>query len=580
MPRDVAGEVRRLAAEYRPFHWEVEFPGVFGRAAGGFDVVLGNPPWERVKLQTREFFAGHPTVAAAKNAAAMTKAIAALEADDPRLHALWLAALRRSDGESLLVRSSGRYPLCGRGDVNTYSVFAELMRSLIARRGRVGCVVPLGIATDDTTKHFFSDLVERRSLVSLFGFENEEFVFPGIDHRVTFSLLTLTGEDRPAPAAEFVFFARQTSALTDPERRFTLAPEDFALLNPNTRTCPIFRTRRDAEITKGIYRRVPVLVDETRGEAGNPWGVSFMAMFHMANDSHLFRDEPEPGLVPLYEAKMIHQFNHRFGTYERQTEAQANQNKLPELDEEALANPNLAAMPRYWVAETEVDAALRDKWDRAWLLGWRDITFTKNERTVIAAVIPRVAVGHKFPLSLVDVSPTEIACFLTNLDSFVLDYVARQKLGGTSLTYFVLKQLPVLPPTAQHEDPDWLVARVVELTYTVWDLEPFARDLGYDGPPFRWDPDRRFLLRCELDAAFFHLYGLERDDVAYVMDTFPIVRRRDEQAHGEYRTKRVILEIYDELAEAIATGRPYQTRLDPPPADPRVAHPPRSEAVA
>ena len=120
--------------------------------------------------------------------------------------------------------------------------------------------------------------------------------------------------------------------------------------------------------------------------------------------------------------------------------------------------------------------------------------------------------------------------------------------------------------------------RVLELTYTAWDLEPFARDLGYDGPPFRWDPERRFLLRCELDAAFFHLYGLERDDVDYIMDTFPIVRRKDEQAHGEYRTKRVILEIYDELAEAIATGRPYQTRLDPPPADPRVAHPPRRAA--
>ena len=112
-----------------------------------------------------------------------------------------------------------------------------------------------------------------------------------------------------------------------------------------------------------------------------------------------------------------------------------------------------------------------------------------------------------------------------------------------------------------------------ELTYTAWDLQPFARDCGYDGPPFRWYVERRFLLRCELDAAYFHLYGIERDDVDYIMETFPIVKRKDEAAHGEYRTKRVILEIYDELAEAMRTGVPYRTRLDPPPADPRVAHP-------
>ena len=122
---------------------------------------------------------------------------------------------------------------------------------------------------------------------------------------------------------------------------------------------------------------------------------------------------------------------------------------------------------------------------------------------------------------------------------------------------------------------DWLLPRVLELTYTAWDLEPFAQDVGYDGPPFRWDPERRALLRAELDAAFFHLYGLSRDDTDYILDTFPIVRKNDEKKYGEYRTKRLILEIYDAMAEAARTGVPYPTRLDPPPADPRVAHPPR-----
>jgi hypothetical protein len=117
-----------------------------------------------------------------------------------------------------------------------------------------------------------------------------------------------------------------------------------------------------------------------------------------------------------------------------------------------------------------------------------------------------------------------------------------------------------------------MMLRVLELMYTAHELEPFAKDCGYDGPPFRWDKERRFLLRCELDAAFFHLYGIGKDDVAYIMDTFPIVRRKDEELYGAYRTRDTILEIYDALAEAVRTGQPYQTRLNPPPADPGMAH--------
>lgn len=136
--------------------------------------------------------------------------------------------------------------------------------------------------------------------------------------------------------------------------------------------------------------------------------------------------------------------------------------------------------------------------------------------------------------------------------------------------------------------------RALELTYTAWDLEAFASDCGWSGPPFRWDEERRFLLRCELDAAFFHLYlgpqsewqqqpealtrafPTPRHAVSYIMDTFPIVKRKDEAKHGHYRTKETILQIYDALTEAMQSGLPYQTRLNPPPADPACCHPPKS----
>lgn len=169
-----------------------------------------------------------------------------------------------------------------------------------------------------------------------------------------------------------------------------------------------------------------------------------------------------------------------------------------------------------------------------------------------------------------------MAALYANLNSFALDYVARQKAGGTNLNYFIIKQLPVLlPSTYDQPTPwqpnttlrDWIAERVLELSYTAWDIQPFARDLGYDGPPFRWDVERRFEIRCELDAAYFHLYEIERDDVDYIMSTFPIVQRKDIAAHGSYRTRDRILEIYD----AMASGE-WQSSLDPPVADPRAAH--------
>jgi len=181
-------------------------------------------------------------------------------------------------------------------------------------------------------------------------------------------------------------------------------------------------------------------------------------------------------------------------------------------------------------------------------------------------------------------TPQEAGCLYANLVAFVLDYTARQKMGGTSLSYFHIKQLPVIPPSAYGNPAQWslhqtcgswFLPRVLELTFTSCDIAPFARDCGYDGPPFRWNAARRFLLRCELDAAFFHLYGVNRDDTDYIMETFPVVKKKDIQQHGDYRTKRTILEIYDAMQRSIETGEPYQTLLDPPPADPRVAHSPR-----
>ena len=628
-PPVVRRTVRELARAHRYLHWHLAFPQVFGGLtgasgptdttgwSGGFDVVLGNPPWERIKLQEKEFFAARaPDVAGAVNAAARKRAIARLEVEDPELWAEWRSELRRAAGESSLVRDSGRYPLCGRGDINTYSIFAELNRSLLSAVGRAGFIVPSGIATDATTQHFFRELMEADHLRSLYDFQSGPGLFAEIGHaRFKFCLLTL-GRAEQGAGADFAFFLRDVAHLKDLGRRFTLTGGDISLLNPNTGTCPVFRTRRDAEITKHIYRRMPVLVREATEERPeeNPWAMSFKRMLDMANDSGLFRTREDlenagwrlrgnvferdgERMLRLYEAKMMHHFDHRFGDYaDKPPESQST--ALPTVSSERLADPAYCTTPRYWVAESEVEARLEGRWDRGWLLGWRDICRSTDFRTVIAGVVPRSAVNDKFLLMFSEKPGAGVLA--SCLQSFAFDYVARQKLGGTSLKYFTMRQLPTIPPDRLAEQcpwspsdrtADWLRPRVLELAFTAWDLAPFAHDLGYDAPPFRWDDDRRFLLRCELDAAFFHLYlgsrtewhdtGSRqlldsfpdpRDAVDYVLDTFHIVKRKDVAEWGDYRTKLRVLDMYDRMQGAIEAGQPYETPLDPAPADPILAH--------
>lgn len=596
-PAETVKTVENLAGQYHFFHWHLAFPQVF--AHGGFDVVLGNPPWERVKLQEQEFFASRSEkIAKAANAAARKKLIANLPTEDPQLWEAWSAASRKAEGESHSIRQSGRYPLCGKGDVNTYAIFAEHNRSVLGLRGRAGFIVPTGLATDDTTKEFFGELASHRELARFYSFENEEFIFPGVHHAFKFALLSITraGDEE---AADLVFFARGVAALADPERHFSLSPADFETLNPNTRTCPTFRSRRDADINLAMYRRSGILWREGDESDENPWGVMVKTrLWHMAEDAEWFRDKDAlrseqwsldgntfvksaDDYVPLLEAKMVHHFDHRFGTYDGQSSSQENQGKLPELDVAAHDAPHRTALPYYWVPGDEVAARLRDVWGRGWLLGWRDICRSTDQRTVIASIFPRCAAGNTLPLMFVPAAPGLCAAFYAVLCSYVFDYAARQKIGGTHLTFNYFKQLP-FPAPSRFDAPapwqkdsrivDWVLPRVLELTYNAWDLEPFARDVGWNGAPFRWDPERRFRLRCELDAAFFHVFGLSRDAVDHVMDSFPVVRKNEEKVHGVYRSKREILKVYDALATASQNGNPYRTGLDPLPAAPGASH--------
>lgn len=567
-----------LAVEHGFFHWHLAFPEVFGEDRGGFDVLLGNPPWEVSQLGEEEFFATRATSISRLAGAQRKKAIAKLEHENPRLWREYNKEKHTSEATNLFYRVSGRFSLTATGKINLYALFSEHFLRCLNPRGRAGIIVPTGIATDDSTKAYFDYLMESNGLANLYSFENEEFIFRAVHHSYRFCVLTFVGTEIVVAKSSFIFFARRVEQLLDKDRKFSLSIEDIKLLNPNTRTCPIFRSQADAELTKKIYRRGGVFIDEGQGDSGNPWNVDFrQGLFNMTSDSGLFRTQAQlvaegatpagadwlvpsgDRYVPLYEGKMVHHYDHRWATYE-ENGADSRDCTLAEKQD-----PAYISRPRYWVPEKEVADRLAAKtWTRRWLFGWRDITSAHVYRTVIAGVVPRCGVGHTLPLMLfIDCDMPKFCALLANLNCLSLDYVARQKVGGTHLTYGYLKQFPVLEPTAYTpKDLAFIVPRVLELTYTAHDLAPFAEDLGHTGPPFAFDPARRAILRAELDAWFARLYGLTRDELRYILDpaetmgadypseTFRVLKNKELAEFNEYRTQHLVLEAWDRLAGA------------------------------
>jgi len=625
IPEEFKKQIEEIAEETRFFHWHLEFPDVFDR--GGFDCVIGNPPWETLQLNEEEFFAQRDPEIAALPGARRKAAIEKLRGWNPLLWQEYLSAKKRQEATTNFFKFGGRFALTTQGKLNTYALFAELFRTLLAPRGRAGVICPTGIATDNTTSEFIGDVMSRKSLVSLYDFENRDALFPGVHRSYKFCTLTVSGSAQAA--GDFAFFLTNPSQLQDATRRFTLSAEDIALLNPNTRTCPVFRTKQDAELTVDVYRRVPVLVNEKTGQ--NAWGVRFrQGLFNMTSDSHLFKTQPGPGLLPLYEAKMIWQFDHRFGTYEGVTDR--NSTHLPTPTPEQYADPAFTVKPWYWVHGNEVNERLKD-WHRRWLIGFRDITNATNERTVISCVFLRVAASG-IHLLITPTRPIQIASLLGNLNSLTLDYVARMKVGGTHVAFFYSKQLAILPPQAYTpEHTRFLLPRILELVYTAWDMKPFADDVwkesddtlrqavtnqwqenktatggndwnppdwaeidpnGIPLAPFRWDEDRRANIRAELDAYYARLYGLNRKQLRYILDphglswkeledildpredptcsgphlmpeepaldfpgeTFRVLKEKEENRFGEYRTRRLVLDAWARLEAELGPAKP------------------------
>ncbi len=561
-------------------HWEVAFPGVWQdwqstSPEGGFDAVIGNPPWDRIKLQEVEWFATRdPELALAPTAAARGKGIQQLRKQGSSLATEFDDAKKRADRLGEVIRASGHYPLLSGGDINLYSLFVERAMNLIKPDGFVGLLTPSGIYSDKTAARFFQSVSTNGRVGGLFDFENRRLgtdlppFFPDVDSRFKFCALIFGGAERRFDETKCAFFLHDTQEIHDEDRYFPLLPSDFARVNPNTGTAPLFRTRRDAEITRRIYKRHPVLVDRSGSEERKIWPVKYTTMFHMTNDSHLFRTAaqlnaegfyPVEGnrwkkgkelYLPLYEGKMVQAFDHRAASVVVNPENLNRPAQPRETTDEEHAAPNWLPEHQYWVPASECGWTSGSNW----ILGFKEITAPTNARTFIAALFPAVGFGNKVPILKPETADRNEWLLVANLNAMSFDFVTRQKVQGQTLNLFIVEQLAVIAPADYDRKFGSTTARdlirdhVLRLTYTAHDMAPFARDLGYDGPPFVWDEEERRHLRARLDALYFHLYGLTKEDAEYVLDTFPIVRREDEAAFGRYRTRDLILAYMNALS--------------------------------
>ncbi len=565
----LAAEAGQMSAELRFFHWPLEFPDVFDQ--GGFACVLGNPPWEKINLRDEEFFSqSHPEIANAKNKSVREKLIENLRTTFPSVYQAYSNVQAFHDNLSNYFRASNSFPLTGISRINLYSVFAEISLRIICPKGRTGLVIASGIATDDNNKALFEVLISNHRLICVLDFENREALFPAVHRMYKFCLFCAGGKDIGELETDFVFNLTKVEQLKIADRHFTLTYNDIKGINPITKTVPIFRTRFDAEIVKSIYKRIPVwcLSDSKNEKFGIP-----KTPFNMSNDSGLFQAKQkvlDSGgilkndgclylkdiiLLPLYESKLIHQFNHRYATFSGVDDYQTSEGNASELSLFDLQNPNKFVEGRYWLNE----ALLIQRFPGKWFLVFRDVTNASNERTVIGTIIPGRPCGHS--LVLLDVSNSSQAVLLiAMMNSIVFDYIARQKTPGLHLNQWIWKQLPVLPSNDYTPaDIDFITPRVLEMVYTAYDLKPFAEDMGYNGEPFRWDEGRRALLRAELDAYYARLYGLTRDELRYILDpqdvygpdfpgeTFRVLKEKEIKRFGEYRTRRLVLEAWDRL---------------------------------
>ncbi|MCD6450083.1 MAG: hypothetical protein J7L34_06220 [Thermotogaceae bacterium] len=546
---------KKISEEEGFFHWKLEFPDVF--ESGGFDAVIGNPPWDVQELKEKEFFSGKNfDVVFAGTGDERKRKIKELETKKPSLHKDYLRNLLLQDFRNSYIRYRKMFLFTTIGKLNLYSLFAELFLKLRKESGRAGVVVPTGIATDKGNSKFFRYIVENKLLDSLADFINGK-IFKNIDSRMRFSLIIFGKSDQ----------ARMLFVLRNPEQLYTkqflkIPTSDLLLVNPNTGTAPVFSSQRDMDLVLKIYRNSTVLLREyPDGSVDNPYGILVTTQFNMTSDSNKFVREQElidqgykknwiyyekdgERYVPLCEGKTFYIMDSRYNHISEDGNGIA-------CTAEEKSDPWFFPKTRYFIKESDCKAFYESKeWDREWVIAFRDIARSSDNRTFITSLMPAFAFGNKAPIIL-SKHFLPVSGLIT---SHIFDYVTRRKCQGTSMNFFILYQLPVPNPSKFKNLPginegdscleDSVIRKLVKCVNYSYDMEPFVKDMGYEIEPRPWNERERLDYMAQLDAIAAHLYGISYEDLEYIFTTFPIEKRTQEQTYGAYLSRDLALTYF------------------------------------
>lgn len=565
------------------FNWQTEFPGVWTideitlEASGGFDAVVGNPPWEKMKLDQKQWFSERvPEIASASKADERQSMIEQLKVTTPALYNEFAVAYERSMDSLRVARTGGDYPKTGSGDLNLYSVFVERSAEIIKPNGIVGLLTPVGVGTDKSMAKFFGSLTKAARLAAFLSFENKgKWLFDDVHSEDQPTFILYGGKTRLYDSFSFATKLHSLPNSND-DRIMQLDAGACHRLNPNTGTAPMFRDPASLPLINKMYKSGSVL-NSTDGRSA--WPVRYATDFHMTNQSGLFKRQDqllEDGafplengnygmsdgdFFPLYEGKSITLHNHRYASVTRSGNL-SGQGKTIKTTDEEMNDPVFVATPWYWIHEQELKGV------QPYVLGFNDIANTNNRRTVIAAIVPKAGYGNTLPVLRQNkgVGAIEVSLMAANLGSITLDFVARQKIQSRHLNKYILDQLPVIPLKTfkSRKFGTKSAAKIVsdailKLTYNSHAMSDFAKDMGAvddNGvvkPPFEWDPEQRIYLSAKLDAIFFHLYKItDSADIDYIFSTFPKIEADDVEKFGYYRTR----ELTKSWINALAAGRP------------------------
>jgi len=549
------GGVDHRQVKIGSFDWVQQFSNVF--STGGFDAVIGNPPWERVSFDHREFFSAHaPEILHHPEYNTRGKREQALAEMFPHLFELYEVESAKVDALRSHISNDAYFPITAQAGYHTALAFAERAMMLLNPRGRLGLILPSNVGFDRSRLPLLQKLLKEKQVDVIFDFENRKPFFREVDSRARFLVLVASKASRETDA-RVGFGLTELSQLAITDRTFRVDEVTLSRLGRGTVSLVASKSRIEFELMQRLHSSFGSLgpgaeSDTARGTWLRGFVVGESSEYNKKRCRSFKSQSDLDQRLPLFEGKMFHQYDHRYaGIIMNYSNA-----KRPAQQKRATAEQKKATLFAPSPGKT-VEIPGRDI--PPWTMVYKDVSQSTNERTLLACILPRCLTDggvYRFQFNA-NVSNLQKLVVLSGLNSFVFDYMIRQKIVGNHVPRHIVLGLPFPDPkqiattlkSLNLDGLSWIGSKVVELSYTSESLGEFARAMGSSQRPFTWDEVRRRYLRAELDAFWFHAYGLNREEIDLVLGDFKLVSKRDVASFGVEETKRLIVEAYRRLRE-------------------------------